>query len=197
MFWRRRPKLDPAFLVFGLGNPGLEYVRTRHNVGWWVLDELARRHGVDQSGHRHHGQFDLIAIGGASCVLVKPTTYMNRSGNCVGSWTREFANKPFAVVFDDISMETGKARFRENGSSGGHKGADDIIRALRGEVFDRIKIGVGSPPAGTDAADYVLEVPEAAEEDLLSAAVARAANSVEYLVRGEREAAVNSLVRAG
>lgn len=197
MFWRRRPKLDPGFLLFGLGNPGVDYVRTRHNVGWWVLDELARRHGVKESGHRYQGQFDLIELGGVSCALIKPTTYMNRSGRCVGAWTGEFKNKPFAVVFDDISMQTGKARLRESGSSGGHNGIKDIIRALGGEEFDRVKIGVGAPPEGTDAADYVLEFPQAGEEELLADAVARAADAVEHLVRGEREAAVNSLVRTG
>jgi PTH1 family peptidyl-tRNA hydrolase len=195
VFWRRRPKLDPAFLVFGLGNPGLNYVRTRHNVGWWVLDELARRHGVEQSGHRSHGQFDIVRLGGVLSALIKPTTYMNRSGSCVGGWLRGTDARPWVVIFDDISMETGKVRFRDGGSSGGHKGAKDIIRVLGSEEFQRIKIGVGAPPPGEEASNYVLAPPDVREEDLLAGAVARVADAVELLARGEREAAINSLIR--
>lgn len=197
VFWRRRPKVEPAFLVFGLGNPGLNYVRTRHNVGWWVLDELARRHGIEQSGHRSHGQFDIVRLDGVPSALIKPTTFMNRSGSCVGGWLRRTEPRQWVVVFDDISMETGKARFRDSGSSGGHKGAKDIIRALGSEEFCRIKIGVGAPPPGEDASDYVLATPGPREEDLLAGAVARVADAVECLARGEPEAAINSLTRAG
>jgi len=187
-FWRRRAEpLD--FLVFGLGNPGLNYARSRHNVGWWVLDELARRCTVNSTVSRHRGQADLCQLAGLSAALVKPTTFMNRSGTCVRPWTHEYTEAGWLVVCDDISMAPGKLRLRRKGSSGGHRGLESIINALGSEEFTRLKIGVGEPPAGVDAADWVLNPPSPAEEDLLADAVQRAADVLELVATDRFEEA--------
>lgn len=174
-FWRKRSEpLD--YLVFGLGNPGLNYARSRHNVGWWVLDELARRAGVSRTVSRHRGQADHCTIAQLGTALIKPTTFMNRSGNCVRPWTAEYSDARWIVVCDDISMAVGKLRLRRKGSSGGHRGLESIVNVLGNESFMRLKIGVGEPPPGVDAGEWVLNPPSPAEEDALAEAVTRAAD---------------------
>jgi len=185
MFWKRAPQLKPALIVFGLGNPGVEYAATRHNVGYWMLDELARRHGVEQRFHRYRGQAELCRIAGAQVALIKPTTYMNLSGQCAAGWQGACPGTPLVVVYDDISLPPGATRFRRKGSAGGHRGVQSIIESLRSDVFDRVKIGVGAPPDGLDAADYVLSRPRRDEEDLIAGAVQRAADAVEALAEGD------------
>ena len=178
MFWRRKRPDPPGVLVFGLGNPGLDYVRTRHNVGWWVLDELARRLGVSERASRHRGQVEYATSAGKRLALIKPTTFMNRSGQCVLPWTREHEDTPWLVVYDDITMAPGKLRLRRDGTSGGHKGVQSIIDTLGTKEFIRLKVGVGKPPADMDAADWVLAPPEPADEDLIAQAIQRAADAV-------------------
>lgn len=188
MFWWR--KLRPLeFIVFGLGNAGLDYARTRHNVGWWVLDELARRLGIEQTVSRHRGQAEYTTAAGQPAALIKPTTFMNRSGHCLAPWLREYPAARWVVVHDDISMACGKLRLRRKGSSGGHMGLDSIITALRTESFVRLKVGVGEPPADEDAAEWVLRPPSPTEEDLLATAVQRAADVVLLLAESRFEEA--------
>ena len=175
--------------MFGLGNPGLDYVRTRHNVGWWVLDELARQVGVDRSDGRHRGQVDYCRVADVPAALVKPTTFMNRSGQCVRPWLADYPDASWIVVVDDISMATGKLRLRRRGSSGGHRGLESVTDVLRTEEFMRLKVGVGEPPPGVDAAQWVLEPPTIAEEDVLAGATARAAGVIKLVAAREFEAA--------
>ena len=194
MFWRRKRLPGPDFIIFGLGNPGINYMRSRHNVGWWVLDELARRHAVEKSVHRHKGQADYCRIHGLHVVLVKPTTFMNLSGACVAAWLKEFASVRFALVFDDITLGNGKVRIRRDGRAGGHNGVQSVIEALGTGQFDRIKIGVGSPN-GQDAADYVLEPPHSQEVEQLQPAIKCAADALELLARDDYEAAQAVIAR--
>jgi PTH1 family peptidyl-tRNA hydrolase len=126
---------------------------------------------------------------GLSTALIKPTTFMNRSGACVRPWTQENAEAGWLVVCDDINMAPGKLRLRRKGSSGGHRGLESIINALGSEEFTRLKIGVGEPPAGVDAADWVLNPPSPAEEDLLAEAVQRAADVLELVATDRFEEA--------
>lgn len=195
-FWRRRSE-QLAFLAFGLGNPGLNYARSRHNIGWWVLDELALRHTVSSTVSRHRGQADYCQLSGRQAALIKPTTFMNRSGACVRPWTAEQPAASWLVICDDISMATGKLRLRRKGSSGGHRGLESIINALGSEEFPRLKIGVGPPPAGVDAAQWVLDIPSPQEEDLLAEAVQRAADVVELLATGRFDEAQQLTGRNG
>lgn len=197
MFWRRRRQDQPGFLVFGLGNPGLDYVRTRHNVGWWVLDELARRRGVDRRASRHRGQVEYCAIAGVQTALVKPTTFMNRSGNCISPWIHEHAEANWLVVLDDISMEPGKLRLRRQGSSGGHKGVQSIIDILDTDEFMRLKIGVGHAPPDVDTAEWVLTPPSSSEETQIAAGIQRAADAIVLIAQGQWDDALHLMGTAG
>jgi len=192
VFFRRAAKPDVQLLVVGLGNPGQRYSATRHNAGWWVLDELARRAGKVRTAARHHGQVDYCKIEGLAAALVKPATFMNLSGQCVAAWVREFPAAQLLVVFDDIALPVGRLRLREEGSSGGHRGAQSIIDALRRDDFMRLRIGVGQAPEGMDAADYVLAEPSASERKLLGEATARAADVVSALARGGYDEALRA-----
>ena len=195
-WWRKRVAApQPRFLVFGLGNPGVNYVRTRHNVGWWVLDELARQAGEIKSAAQHHGQVDYCRLGEIPAALVKPTTFMNRSGRCVGAWVRAYAAADFIVVYDDISLPVGKLRLRRKGSAGGHRGLQSTIDALGTEHFDRLRLGIGSPPDSMDASDYVLAHPTPQEEDLIAGAIQRAVPAIHALAHGDFEEALRALSR--
>lgn len=167
-------------LVIGLGNPGTRYQQTRHNVGYAVLGELARRHSVGRPKEKFHAQVMEASIHGAAVLLVSPLTYMNRSGQSVRA-ARDFyklTNDQLLVVCDDLNLPLGKLRFRAGGSSGGQKGLENIVQALMSEEFPRLRIGIGAPPPGWDAADYVLArfLPEEVPE--IEVAVQRAADGV-------------------
>ena len=145
-------------LVVGLGNPGRRYEGTRHNLGYAVLAELARRLAVGPPKQKFHAEFAEGVVAGQKVVLLSPLTYMNRSGTSVRA-ARDFygvADEDVLAICDDLSLPVGKIRLRATGSSGGQKGLEDIIEKLGGDTFPRLRIGIGDPPAGWDAADYVL-----------------------------------------
>jgi PTH1 family peptidyl-tRNA hydrolase len=145
-------------LVVGLGNPGRKYEQTRHNVGFEVLDELARRNATSGPRQGFRGQYADAVIEGRRVVLLWPHTYMNRSGQSVVE-ARDFyklANNELLIVCDDMNLPLGQLRFRARGSAGGQKGLDDVIRALGTNEFSRLRIGVDRPPDRWDPADYVL-----------------------------------------
>jgi PTH1 family peptidyl-tRNA hydrolase len=167
-------------LVVGLGNPGRRYEETRHNLGYVVLAELARRMGVGPPKRKFHGEFADGEIAGQKVLLLSPLTYMNRSGTSVRA-ARDFyglADDELLAICDDLSLPVGKIRLRAAGSSGGHKGLEDIIEKLGSEGFPRLRIGIGDPPDGWDAADFVLA--RFANEQLpdIERAVLRAADAV-------------------
>jgi peptidyl-tRNA hydrolase, PTH1 family len=197
VFWRRKPASELAFIVFGLGNPGPDYALTRHNAGWWALDALARQAGVTRTEHRHRGQADFVKLAGQQVALIKPTTFMNLSGQCVGAWLREHPQARFAVVHDDIDLAAGSLRLRAQGSAGGHKGVKSIIQILGREEFDRLRIGVGAPPPGEDSADYVLAPPSPREEDEIMSAIKIGVAALELLACGEFNQAQQLAATAG
>lgn len=167
-------------LVVGLGNPGRRYEGTRHNVGYMVLAELARRHSVGGVRTKFHGDLIEADLDGHRTLLLGPTTYMNLSGLSVqeAKTFYKISDEEMLVVCDDLNLPLGKLRVRAGGSSGGQKGLDDIIRRLGSEEFARLRIGIGSPPQGRDWADFVLTKfcgEEAAEMELV---VPRAAEAV-------------------
>ena len=159
LFGRAEPSGPPPMkLVGGLGNPGRKYAGTRHNLGYEVAAELARRHATARPRERFRGEAVEADLQGVRALLLTPTTYMNLSGASVLE-ARDFyklADSDLLVVCDDLSLPVGKLRFRASGSSGGQKGLEDIIRRLGTDRFPRLRIGIGSPPPGWDAADYVL-----------------------------------------
>ena len=173
-------------LVVGLGNPGREYERTRHNVGWRVVDELARRHGGSFRS-KFSGKLAELRLGegGERVALLKPETYMNESGRSVGPAARFFKVSPEAllVVHDDVDLEPGRLQARLGGGLAGHNGLRSIAAALGTQDFLRLRIGVGRPGRGDrrPVADYVLS--EFEPEVDVEALVRRAADAVETIAR--------------
>jgi PTH1 family peptidyl-tRNA hydrolase len=178
------------FLVAGLGNPGREYERTRHNIGWRVADELARRHdGSFRS--KFSGQIAEVRVGERKLALLKPETYMNVSGQSVAAASRFFKVAPEAllVVHDDVDLEPGRLQIRLGGGLAGHNGLRSISSTVGTQEFLRLRIGVGRPGRGDrrPVADYVLS--EFEPEIDVGALVARAADAVETIVGEGIEAA--------
>ncbi len=179
-------------LVVGLGNPGREYERTRHNVGWRVVDELARRHGGSFRS-KFSGKLAELRLGegGERVALLKPETYMNESGRSVGPAARFFKVSPEAllVVHDDVDLEPGRLQARLGGGLAGHNGLRSIAATLGTQDFLRLRIGVGRPGRGDrrPVADYVLS--EFEPEVDVEALVARAADAVETIAREGVDAA--------
>lgn len=152
-------------IVCGLGNPGPEYELTRHNVGWWVVDEAQERWGFDEFRRSGAAWVSTGQIGGHQVLLVEPLTFMNRSGavlSGLGSQDGFDTRRDLLVVVDDIALEVGRIRIRASGSSGGHNGLKSVEAAL-GPDYARLRIGVGAPPPGVHRADWVLSMFE--EED--------------------------------
>ena len=146
-------------LIVGLGNPGVKYRMTRHNVGYMVLAELAERHPGNRPQSKFHGDLmNISAPGGESVLLLAPTTYMNRSGLSVSEAVGFYKISPndILIICDDLNLPFGKLRLRSEGSSGGQKGLADIVRVLGTDKVPRLRIGIGNPPGQMDAADYVL-----------------------------------------
>ncbi len=174
-------------LVVGLGNPGRKYEHTRHNVGYAVVAELARLGSGTHPRQRFRGEVIEADLGGVRALLLCPTTYMNRSGQSVAE-ARDFYKLPLEnmlVICDDLNLPLGKLRFRASGSSGGHKGLEDIIRWLGSEGFARLRIGIGQVPEGWDAADYVLARFAESEKACIEQSIARAAGAVvDWACRG-------------
>jgi len=177
-------------LVAGLGNPGREYERTRHNAGWLVLDELARRHSGSWRS-KFSGSLAEIRLGDLRLALLKPETYMNDSGRSVGAAVRFFKVEPeqVLVVHDDVDLEAGRLQARAGGGLAGHNGLRSLAQHLGSQDFLRLRIGIGRPGRGDPrpVADWVLS-PFSPEEDA-EALVARAADAVETIARDGLEAA--------
>jgi len=177
-------------LVAGLGKPGREYERTRHNAGWLVLDELARRHGGSWRS-KFSGSLSEVRLGDARLALLKPETYMNESGRSLGAAARFFKVEPeqVLVVHDDVDLETGRLQARAGGGLAGHNGLRSLAQHVGSQDFLRLRIGVGRPGRGDprSVADWVLS-PFAPEDDA-ETLVSRAADAVETIVGDGLEAA--------
>ncbi len=179
-------------LIVGLGNPGRRYRGTRHNIGWEVLDTLARAHGISITTEDGWADVGRGTIDGQRVLLARPQTYVNVSGTAVADLRRRHRIRPdhLLVVFDDLDLPLGTVRAREKGSHGGHNGLRSIIDALGTTEFPRIRIGIGRPPAGSDPAEFVLERPAPEERALLDQAVTRATEGVRLWIAGEMQAAM-------
>lgn len=173
-----KPACD--YLIVGLGNPGREYERTRHNVGFRALDCLADMLSVRVERAKFSAFLGQGSWNGKKLVLMKPQTYMNSSGEAVAQAVRFYKLQPeqVLVLFDDISLPPGRLRVRGDGSAGGHNGIKSLIACLGSQAFPRIKIGVGAKPVPEyDLADWVLSAFSASEEKLLAPAIERAAQA--------------------
>ncbi|MFC4640466.1 aminoacyl-tRNA hydrolase [Deinococcus hohokamensis] len=180
-------------LVAGLGNPGAQYAQTRHNVGWLVVDEVARRWGGTWRGDKEAEvcELRLGPAPGVKVLLIKPQTFMNASGKAVVPRLLFFKLEPqdLLVVQDDLDSPFGLMRLRPGGRHGGQNGVRDIIRLLGTEAFARLKLGISRPPAGRDPADWVLSKWRPEEQATLAELVRLGANAVEvWATRGLAEA---------
>jgi len=179
-------------LIVGLGNPGAEYVGTRHNVGFEVIDRLARRHRIDVRRRTLRSVLGDGFIEGRKVILARPMTYMNRSGEAVAAIARMHKIPPEAilVIVDDLALPIGKLRLRLKGSSGGHNGLESIRRHLGTEAYPRIRIGVGAAQPGK-MVDHVLGRFRPNEREAIAEALERAADAVETVLRENFEKAMN------
>lgn len=168
-------------VIVGLGNPGIRYALTRHNIGFWVLDRLSERWGISIRKGKWNGRVGEGQVQGEKVVLIKPETYMNRSGESVRSaleWLKCDVSQ-LVVVYDDLDLPPGQIRLRQKGSSGGHRGVQSLIEHLDTQTFKRIKIGIGRPENGIPIPDYVLSRFAREEEERIIQAVQAAADAIE------------------
>ena len=174
-------------LVVGLGNPGPEYARTRHNVGFWVVDRVAARRGLALAERAYRSAVGRGTVGDEPYVLLEPQTFMNRSGAAVRSAADDLGVAPeeILVAYDDLDLPVGRLRLRSAGGAGGHRGVASITEALGTKEFPRLRVGIGRPETGGDVVEWVLEAPSASETEALASAVEIAADAVEcWLVEG-------------
>ena len=184
---------NDTWLIVGLGNPGREYERSRHNCGFRALDHLAEKLSCKIDRAKFQGLYGQCTYEGTKLMLLKPQTFMNLSGRSVLQLSAYFNIPPqkIIVLFDDISLEPGRLRIRANGSAGGHNGIKSIISELGSQEFPRVKIGVGAKPnPDYDLADWVLSSFSAGDEKALAVSFENAANAVLTIIdRGVPEAA--------
>ena len=186
---------EPLKLIVGLGNPGTEYSRSRHNAGFQFVDELGRRHGaVFRSEPRHRAELARARIGAAELWLLKPMSYMNHSGDPVRS-VASFYKVPLqsiVVAYDELDFPAGVVRLKQGGGAAGHNGMRDVI-AQMGDAFWRLRIGIGHPGDRAQVLDYVLGRPPAADAALMHEALVAAADAVPVLLTEGAQIAMNRL----
>ena len=186
------------FLIAGLGNPGRQYEKTRHNMGFDTIDELIDRHRIPQGGVKFNAMYGKGRIEGQPVILMKPLSYMNLSGGPVRDMANYFKIDPeteLIVIYDDIDLEPGQLRIRKKGSAGGHNGIKDIIRRLGTEKFIRIRVGVGAKPKDWDLADFVLGHFSDSDRKLVDEGINDAAEAVEMILSEGVDAAMNKYNR--
>lgn len=195
MRWRWRKgenATPPQWIVLGLGNPGAEYARTRHNVGFEVVDLLAHRHQIRLNQRRDHARYGLGEIQGVPVLLAQPMTYMNRSGEAARALLQRYSLSPsrLLVIVDDVALPLGKLRLRPSGSDGGHNGLASIIGCVGTQAFPRVRVGIGAPPPG-QMVEYVLSPFSPQERPLIEQAIQRAADAVEAVLMEGLSPAMN------
>ncbi len=181
------------YIIAGLGNPTSRYAGTRHNVGFEVIDCLAKKYGIDVDTKKHKAMIGKGIIASQKVLLVKPQTFMNLSGESI----REIADyykvdeSGLIVIYDDVSLDVGQLRIRAKGSAGGHNGIKSIIQHMGTQNFWRIKVGVGEKPAHRDLADYVLGHFKGEEKEMMEDAFQDAASAIAVMLNDGIEAAMN------
>lgn len=180
-------------LIVGLGNPDRRYRRTRHNVGWDVIDRMARRWDVTVDREDGWARVGSAKVGRHRILLAKPQTYVNRSGVAVADLLRRHRVKieDLLVIADDLDLPLGRLRLRGGGSHGGHNGLRSIIEALGRDDLPRLRVGIGRPPSGVDPAEFVLTPFREDEDATMQVALDRTADAVETLLREGLQVAMN------
>lgn len=180
-------------MIVGLGNPGRRYTQTRHNLGFLVADRLAAALHTAFDREKHQGLMAAAQYSGEKVLLIKPQTYMNRSGDCVAAAARNKIVDPadLLVIVDDVNLPLGRIRLRAGGSAGGHNGLKSLIERLGSDAFHRLRLGVGSQTSADDLADYVLSGFRPDERPVVEAMLARAEEAALYWLSEGMERAMN------
>ncbi len=192
----KEPALTGAveYIVCGLGNPGTQYENTRHNAGFMAIDTIAKNINAQVKKLKFKSLTGDVMLGGVRCLLMKPTTFMNNSGEAVREALNFYKLPPerLIVIYDDISMDVGRTRIRRKGSDGGHNGIKSIILCTNSDSFPRIKIGVGAKPhPDYDLADWVLSPFLKEQAEALEASLSNAARAAELMVQDKTDEAMN------
>lgn len=186
------------YIIAGLGNPSKEYEGTRHNAGFQVIDRIAEKYNISVDVKKHRALIGKGIIAGQKVILAKPQTFMNLSGESIRSLLDYYKideENELIVIYDDISLEPGQIRIRAKGSAGGHNGIKNIIQHLGGQVFPRIKVGVGEKPPKMDLADYVLGHFSKEEKEQMDEGYEHAMHALELILMGEISEAMNEYNR--
>ena len=193
VFHRKEEDEKAMYIIAGLGNPTKEYEKTRHNVGFEVIDVLADRLFTSVDEKKFKGYYGKAVIGGEKVILLKPQTFMNLSGESVRAAADFYKVDPdhIIVVYDDVSLDVGQLRIRTKGSAGGHNGIKNIIAHLGTQEFPRIKVGVGAKPPKMDLAAYVLSRFGAEEQKIMDEAFGEAAEAAVMMMTTGAERAMN------
>lgn len=181
------------YVIVGLGNPGKQYEHTRHNVGFDVIDILAKEYGISVTKIKHKALIGEGRVGSEKVILVKPQTYMNLSGETlidIYNYYKVDSNN-IVVIYDDIDLEVGKIRIRKKGSGGTHNGMRSILKCLGTNEFPRVRIGVSKPRQGQDLADFVLSRFRKEEADYIQDGLEKAAKAVDCMIRENLDLAMN------
>ena len=195
---RLRSRQDaPEFAVVGLGNPGSDYAKTRHNVGFHCVDHIAEQQGVRTHARGKHYLAEVVTVELKAVALTKPLTYVNKSGLAVREITSKYSLKPsdILVIYDDMDLDPGVLRIRPKGGSGGHNGIKSIIDCLSSQEFPRVRIGVGRPPRG-GAVKHVLGRASKVDAELIEEGIKRAADAVSAVLAEGVDAAMNRFNRS-
>jgi PTH1 family peptidyl-tRNA hydrolase len=187
---------EPIKLIVGLGNPGMEYEATRHNAGFWWVDELARNNDANfRNDSKFHGLVARTALHGHEVHLLKPQTFMNDSGRAVVALALFYKILPdqILVVHDELDLPPGSAKLKLGGGHGGHNGLKDIIAQLGTKDFWRLRIGIGHPGERSEVVNYVLNAPRKEEQALIEEALQRALDVEAPIIEGKMEAAMLKL----
>ncbi len=190
------PAKTPIKLIVGLGNPGAEYDDTRHNAGFWFVDLLAARHGaVFKAESKFHGQACRIRFGHQECWLLKPATFMNRSGQSISSLAKYYKIEPaeILVAHDELDMAAGVARLKLGGGHGGHNGLRDTIKSLATKDFWRLRVGIDHPGDAKQVVNYVLGRPSRGDAAEIEMALDNAERVLSDILSGEFQQAMNRL----
>lgn len=182
------------YIIVGLGNFGKQYDNTRHNVGFVTIDTLAEQENIAVLEKKHKAVIGKGIVAGQKCILAKPTTFMNLSGECVRElidYYKSDETTELIVISDDVSLDVGRLRIRKKGSAGGHNGLKNIIAHLGHDNFIRIKMGVGEKPKGWDLADYVLGRFSGPEGKMMEEAAKRAADAIRMIITSDADTAMN------
>lgn len=186
LFLRRKGRREPMKCIVGLGNPGNKYEKTRHNVGFMVIDELVKRHHWQLNKKKFKGIYALESLAGEKVLLLKPQTYMNLSGESISAIMKyyQIELEDLLVIYDDLDLPAGKIRLRTKGGHGGHNGVRNTIDHLGTKDFKRIRIGIGRPETNIPIMDYVLGNFSKEEEVAVKGSIEKSADACEAWIRG-------------